>query len=227
MSGLAATRRSAEMASRRLPITLSAPPARCRQNAYTRQGGTPEQPRPRTGRVGGARRGAGRGRAASVRPGRCDRPDRHGLLDRSDHDRARRLLPAGCDDRGGSAALLRRPVPDRRSRRHLLRPAEPPHGRGVAGAHAARLRVRHQGPRPDDRPAIGGEAAAEGDPRGDPAGAGRQEADLRQGPAGRAVRRDLGHLPGRASSRSTRPASWVRCSCSTRAGSIRRTSRAT
>ena len=33
-------------------------------------------------------------------------------------------------------------------------------------ADAARLHVRHQGPRPDDRPADRDEAAAEGDPRG-------------------------------------------------------------
>ena len=117
------------------------------------------------------------------------------------------LLPDRRRHGRGAAAVLRQPVPAGRSRRDVLRPALGPDGGAVAGAHAARLHVRHQGPRADDRPADRDEAAAEGHPDGAAAGARSQGAPLRPRPAGRAVGRDLAAVPGgpRAAARG-RPA---------------------
>ena len=91
--------------------------------------------------------------------------------------------------------------------------------RAVGGADAARLHVRHQGPRPDDRPADRDEAAAEGPPRGAAGRARRKSADLRQGPARRAARRGLGAVRRRPRAARARPASSARSCSSTRAGS--------
>ena len=95
------------------------------------------------------------------------------------------------------------------------------HGRAVARSHAARLHLRRQGPRADDRPADRGQAAAQGHPRGAARRAGREAADLRARPAARSCATRSGRCSWTASSRCARPASWARSCSSTRAGSSR------
>ena len=70
--------------------------------------------------------------------------------------------------------------------------------RAVGRAHAARLHLRHQGARADDRPADRDQAAAEGPAGGAARGHRRQAAHLRQGPARRAARRRVGLVRRRA-----------------------------
>ena len=107
------------------------------------------------------------------------------------------FYPPDAGTRGGSARVLREPVPDRRGRRHLLRAARPTPGRAVARAHAAGLHVRHQGARAHDRAAVRGEPAAQGPARGAAGRDPRQEAGLRARPADADRGRHLGALPGR------------------------------
>ena len=73
------------------------------------------------------------------------------------------FYPTAADTAEERLQLLRVPVPGGRGRRHVLRPAVR-RLRAVGRADAARLRVRHQGPRAAHRPAHRDEAAAEGDP---------------------------------------------------------------
>ena len=95
-------------------------------------------------------------------------------------------------------------------------------------AHAARLHVRRQGARADDRPADRDEAPARrtcarrSRPR-----TGREAAHLRQGPARRRCATTSGPGSPTASSRSRRPASSARSCSSTRAGSSPRRRTAT
>ena len=169
----------------------------------------------------------GRGREPVRCPERRLDPHRHGVVDRPDDDRGRRLLPDRRRQRRGAAAVLRVALPARRGRRDVLRAAGPPDVRAVGRAHAARLHVRHQGARPDDRPADRDQAAAEGPPRGAPGRGRREDADLRQGPARRPEGRRLGVVRRRArAARRGRPARARSCS-STRAGSSPRRRTAT
>ncbi len=129
------------------------------------------------------------------------------------------FYPDGADTAEERLGLLRQPVPDRRGRRDVLRAAGPADGRAVGRADAARLHLRHQGARADDRSADRGQAAAQGPARGAARRAGRQVADLRQGPARRASATRSGPASRTRSSRWPRPASWARSCSSTRAGS--------
>ena len=70
-------------------------------------------------------------------------------------------------------------------------------GETVGRADAAGLRLRHQGARADDRPGDRDQALAEGDPHGAARARRQQDTDLRQGPARRAARRGLAHVPRR------------------------------
>ena len=142
-------------------------------------------------------------------------------MDRPDDDGAGRLLPRRRRHRRG-AARPTTPAGSRSSRstRRTTRCPSAPDGRAVGRAHAARLHVRHQGPRPDDRPADRDEATAEGPARGAPGRPRGEAADLRQGPARRAARRRCGPGSSTALEPLARggPARARSCS-STRAGS--------
>ena len=119
-------------------------------------------------------------------------PDRHRVVDRPDHDRGRCLLSARRRLRGGAAPVLRLALPAGRSRCHVLLAPRASDRGAVGRAHATGLRVRHQGPRIDDRPADRDQAPAEGPPRGTPGRRRREGTDLRQGPARRPQGRRLG-----------------------------------
>ncbi len=165
-------------------------------------------------------------RADRVRAGPRD-PLRDGVLDGPDHGCAGRLLPGRRRHGRGAAPVLRQPVPARRGRRDVLRAAVRADRRVVARADAARLHVRHQGPRPDDRPADRDEAPAEGHPDG----TARRSSPPRPGCTAATCRPSSGTRSGgcfaKASSHSGRVASSAPSCSSTRAGSSprRRTGR--
>ena len=152
-------------------------------------------------------------------PDRPPDPGRDRVLDRPDDDRLRRVLPHRRRHGRGAARLLRVAVPGRGGRRDVLRAAVAAPVRAVGRAHAARLRVRHQGPRAAHRPAHRDEAAAQGDPRG----AARRRSPTRRGCTRRTCRASCWPRSGTSSPtgsrRSPRAASWARCSSSTRSGS--------
>ena len=132
------------------------------------------------------------------------------------------FYPTVRDDRRGAAPALRVDVPAGRGGRHVLRASVGRDREAVGRADAARLRVRHQGPRPDDRPGHRDQAPAEGPPRASCPSPSRP----RPGSTPRTSRprssTRSGRPSGTASSRSPRPASWARSCSSTRAGSSRR-----
>ena len=166
----------------------------------------------------GSRPGRGRrerpGPPARDRRGRADRgrrlradPRRHRVLDGSDDDRGRRLLPGRRRQRRGAARLLRVVVPGRRGRRDVLRAAGGADGEALGGADAAGLHVRHQGARADDGAGDRDETAAEVHSRGAARGAPGEEPDLPEGLPGRAQRRDLADVPrGARAARGEGPA---------------------
>ena len=117
------------------------------------------------------------------------------------------FYPTSADDRRRATPALRRDLPAGRGRRHLLRAAGRRHGQAVGRSDAARLRLRHQGPRADDRPGHRDETPAEGHPRRASGACRDQGEDLRQGPSARRPRRRLAGVPGRAgAARRGRPA---------------------
>ena len=94
------------------------------------------------------------------------------------------------------------------------------HGRAVARAHAARLHVRRQGARADDRPTNGDKATAEVDPRGAARRARGKGADLRARPARRSCARGVSRCSWKGSSHCARRVSSARSCCSTPSGSF-------
>ena len=146
------------------------------QLASTTHAANAHDPGPEIAGARAARRPRGRGRTDRTTGRWCHGTHRDRVVDRPDDDGGHRLLPRGRRHGRGAAAVLRR-----RSSRwsRSTRPTTrcPSRGRGaVARSHAARLRLRRQGARADDRPADRDEAPAEGHPRGAAGRARRQAA---------------------------------------------------
>ena len=132
------------------------------------------------------------------------------------------FYPSGADTAEERLRYYAEPLPAGRGRRHVLRAARRRHRQAVGRPDAARLHLRHQGARADDRPGHRDEAPAEGDPRRAPRPSSRASADLRQGPPARGPRCGLGDVPRRPRAARRGAASWARSCSSTRAGSSRR-----
>ena len=184
-------------------------------------------PGPRPGPRSRAGRGSPAGRRAPRRRRRRSHPPddggaiRIGTASWTDPTMTARgvFYPDAADTAEERLAYYAEPLPDRRGRRDLLRAAVATDGRALGRAHAARLHLRHQGPRADDRPADRDEAPAQGSPRG----AARRPWPRSRGSTPRTCPTTCASRSGRGSSRGSsrfaRPASSARSCSSTHAGS--------